>query len=156
MKVQSSASVADLSAMSGGDSDSVDDTLREESSSHDARNFVNRPRQRKRNRTFHDVIMTDNEAVEQENTAQMKRTNQQMVVYLFFCVVIVVAWLLGIYGYSFFWIFGLLGAAFWVWYRKATMLLEHALREKEVVLMRRRNLRQSETAEWLNFILNRW
>ena len=140
-----------------GDSINVDETLLEESSSsHDATATDSRARHRKRTRTFRDVIMTSDDAVDEENAAQMKRTNQQMVVYLFFCFVIIASWLLGMYGFSFFWIFLLLGAAFWVWYRKATSLLEQALKEKEVVLMRRRNLRQSETAEWLNFILNRW
>ena len=111
-------------------------------------------RRRKRYRTASNM-MTDEEA-EIEKRARTDRMNKQLMVYLVVSVVIVSSWLLGSFGFSFIWIFPLLFATFWLWYKKVTNILETALREKETLLLRRRNLRQSESAEWLNFLLNRW
>ena len=94
--------------------------------------------------------------IEQDKQDLNQRTNQQMLVYLLVACVIISAWALGTLGCSFIWIFCLLFVTFWIWYKKVTSIVEKALRKKETLLLRRRNLRQSETAEWLNFILNRW
>ena len=109
-------------------------------------------RRRKRGRK---ITMSEAE-IEQDKQDLNQRTNQQMLVYLLVACVIIGAWALGTLGCSFIWIFCLLFVTFWIWYKKVTSIVEKALRKKETLLLRRRNLRQSETAEWLNFILNRW
>lgn len=91
-----------------------------------------------------------------EKKAKAERENQQLVVYLFICLMLILSWLLGTFKISFFWVFGLIGLTFAVWWNKAMSLLEKHLRQQELILHRRRALRQSETTEWFNFLINRW
>ena len=79
-----------------------------------------------------------------------------MFIYLFVALSIILAWLLGAWGASFAWPFGLVVAVFVVWRGKVLALTAAFLRDKELEVHRRRALRQSETAEWLNFVINRW
>jgi len=43
-----------------------------------------------------------------------------------------------------------------VWYRKNCRIIDDRVREAEIKVHRRKALRDEETAEWLNFVLNRW
>ena len=102
------------------------------------------------------AVLHDGAETQEERKAKSERENQQLLVYLFVCVMLLVAWLLGSCGASFFWVFFLIALTFAVWWNKVMGLLDRHLREQELVLHRRRALRQSETSEWLNFIINRW
>ncbi|XP_035679884.1 uncharacterized protein PYUK71.03c-like isoform X8 [Branchiostoma floridae] len=84
------------------------------------------------------------------------RQTQQLLVCVFTCCVVVAAWLLGSMGVSVAWLGGLCLLLLLVWRGKVQQIVEEAVREEELRVHRKRALRQSETAEWLNFILNRW
>ncbi len=98
----------------------------------------------------------DAEEEELNKSAQVSRENQQLAVYLFVCVITILAWILGTLDFSFVWIFLLIVVTFMIWWGKLMKLVEDHIKWKELVVHRRRALRQSETAEWLNFVLNRW
>lgn len=85
-----------------------------------------------------------------------RRENEQLHVYLFVVVALVASWLLGVYQFSFFWVFIVIFLTFVVWKSKALSVMERFLRQCELHLHRRRVLSQHETAEWLNFVINRW
>ncbi|KAI8515039.1 hypothetical protein Bbelb_076300 [Branchiostoma belcheri] len=84
------------------------------------------------------------------------RQTQQLLVCVFTCGVVAAAWLLGSMGVSVAWLVGLCLLLLLVWRGKVQQIVEEAVREEELRVHRKRALRQSETAEWLNFILNRW
>ena len=69
---------------------------------------------------------------------------------------IAASWTLGVTGFSFIWVFLLIVITFTVWWSKVMTMTERHVRMKEMVMHRKRALRQSETAEWLNFFINRW
>jgi Ca2+-dependent lipid-binding protein len=93
---------------------------------------------------------------EDEKRAQSDCENQQMLIYLFVSLMLIGCWILGLLGASFFWVFGVMVLTFAVWRSKVMVLLERQLKQQELMVHRRRALRQSETTEWLNFIINRW
>jgi Ca2+-dependent lipid-binding protein len=93
---------------------------------------------------------------EQDKEAQAARENQQIIIYLFVCLIIIVAWLLGCWQVSFLWIFLLVLLTFVVWWGKVLYLTEEHIKSREIQIHRKRALRQCETAEWVNFVLNRW
>jgi len=92
----------------------------------------------------------------EDKQALTRRQNQQIIVYLFVAASIISAWFLGSWGFSFLWVFGVVALVFIVWKGKVLVLTEQFLKVKEIEVHRRRALRQSETTEWLNFIINRW
>lgn len=93
---------------------------------------------------------------DEEKTLRKDRENSQMKVYILIAFVINLSWLLGWLGFSFLWIFALVFLTFVVWYTKVMTIVELYIKEREISLHRKRALRQNESAEWLNFILNRW
>ncbi|XP_078674088.1 uncharacterized protein LOC144912546 isoform X3 [Branchiostoma floridae x Branchiostoma belcheri] len=93
---------------------------------------------------------------EQLTLEQGWRQTQQLLVCVFTCGVVAAAWLLGSMGVSVAWLVGLCLLLLLVWRGKVQQIVEEAVREEELRVHRKRALRQSETAEWLNFILNRW
>ena len=95
-------------------------------------------------------------AMEHERLAKASRENQQILIYLFVVTVIAMAWVLGMLGCSFLWIFGLIALTFLVWWGKVLHLTEEHVKYQELLLHRKRALRHNETAEWFNFVLNRW
>ncbi|XP_066279922.1 uncharacterized protein [Branchiostoma lanceolatum] len=84
------------------------------------------------------------------------RQTQQLLVCVFTCGVVMAAWVLGSMGVSVAWLIGLCLLLLLVWRGKVQQIVEEAVKEEELRVHRKRALRQSETAEWLNFILNRW
>jgi Ca2+-dependent lipid-binding protein len=91
-----------------------------------------------------------------EQRMLQKRQNEQMLIYLFICLAIVLAWMLGTWQFSFVWVFGIALFTLVTWRFKVMTLIEKNIQYYETILHRRRRLRQSETAEWLNFLVNRW
>lgn len=83
-------------------------------------------------------------------------TNQLVVMYLFVAVVVVSSWGLGTMSFSFQWVFLLLALLFMIWKVRLSALIRKKLHIEESNIHRKRALRQSETAEWLNFAVNRW
>lgn len=94
--------------------------------------------------------------LEQEKQAKAIRENQQILLYIFVSGVIATSWILGYMEFSFLWSFILIVFTFLVWWGKVITLSEEHLKYHETLLHRKRALRDSETTEWLNFIINRW
>lgn len=94
--------------------------------------------------------------MEYDKQAKATRENQQLVVYIFVSFIIALAWIMGTFELSFIWVFMLIVLVFAVWWGKVMTMTEKHIKLKEMIMHRKRALRQSETAEWLNFIINRW
>lgn len=77
-------------------------------------------------------------------------------VYILVCAVISGSWAVGYFQHSFLWVFLLICSLFILWKTKLTNIVQNRLYQEEIRIHRKRALRQSETAEWLNFIINRW
>lgn len=88
--------------------------------------------------------------------ARKEREDTQLRLSLFVCAVIVLTWFLGAFGFSFVWVVFIIPLIFTVWYRKNCRVLDGRVREAEIKVHRRKALRDEETVEWLNFVLNRW
>lgn len=82
--------------------------------------------------------------------------NQLYYLYIFVAFIVSSSWLLGAFGFSFLWVFLLSAILFTVWKTQVTQLVRRHLQLEEVIVHRKRALRNSETTEWLNFIINRW
>ncbi|XP_041353742.1 tricalbin-3-like isoform X2 [Gigantopelta aegis] len=76
--------------------------------------------------------------------------------YLLVAGVVALAWALGYFGFSSLWIFFLVSSLFVIWKSQTSKIIKKHLDYEEAALHRKRALRQSETVEWLNFLLNRW
>ena len=93
---------------------------------------------------------------EQEKLAKTARENQQIILYIFVSAIIAVAYVLGSMEFTFIWVFLLITLTFVVWWGKVLHLTEEHVKYHEQLVHRRRALRHMETAEWLNFVVNRW
>lgn len=69
---------------------------------------------------------------------------------------VVTAWLLGRLGCGLFWMVPFLVFIFSWWNRTSSEILETTVRLAEIESHRMKAFKNAETAEWLNFIVNRW
>ncbi|KAK7104209.1 hypothetical protein V1264_018965 [Littorina saxatilis] len=76
--------------------------------------------------------------------------------YLLVAAAVSSSWLIGFFEFSFVWAFLLIAGLFLIWKAKISKIIKQHLNLEESALYRRRAFRQNETAEWLNFLLNRW
>lgn len=79
-----------------------------------------------------------------------------MGLYIIVSFLLALSWLLGTVECSFLWIFGIIFCLFIVWQTRLRNIVERNLDWHKEHFQRKRALRQEETAEWLNFIINRW
>lgn len=100
--------------------------------------------------------MADSSPEALEAEAKKERDAIQLRLSLFVCAVVVLTWFLGAYDFSLVWAGFIIPLIFTVWYRKNCRILDARVREAEIKVHRRKALRDEETAEWLNFVLNRW
>lgn len=91
-----------------------------------------------------------------EVVAPKSAVNQLMGLYVIVALLLSLSWLLGSMSFSFLWIYGIIFGLFIVWKTRLQTLLERTLDWHKEHHNRKRALRQEETAEWLNFIINRW
>lgn len=82
--------------------------------------------------------------------------NQLFGLYLIVAFMLSLSWLLGTLSYSFLWIFAIIFGLFIVWRTRLKDLVDRNLEWHTQHYHRKRALRQEETAEWLNFVINRW
>lgn len=69
---------------------------------------------------------------------------------------VLLSWFIGASGLSIAWLV-LLGAVIVaVWSSSLVQLIDEAKNEEIIRIRRRRALLRNETAEWLNFLFNRW
>lgn len=71
-------------------------------------------------------------------------------------VFIFLAWLLGRLAFGVFWLLALIILVVIWWRSKISWLLELVCKDADVEARRDRAFQDTETVEWLNFILNRW
>jgi Ca2+-dependent lipid-binding protein len=88
--------------------------------------------------------------------APKSAVNQLMGLYIIVAFLLALSWFLGSMSCSFLWIFGIIFGLFIVWRTRLQEILERTLDWHKEHHNRKRALRQEETAEWLNFIINRW
>lgn len=93
---------------------------------------------------------------EAEMSGNADTISQLMGLYFLVVVVILTAWALGCFQMAFYWTFLLCGFIFVVWRTKLRQILRNKIFAVECLIHRKRALRQNESSEWLNFILNRW
>lgn len=89
--------------------------------------------------------------------AQKSQRNAQLSWMLIFVAVSVVcSWILGTTGLSLAWLLLLLTLVVAVWKTSVVRLVEAAVKYETLRVRRKRALSYDETAEWFNFLLNRW
>ena len=69
---------------------------------------------------------------------------------------VVFAWIFGRLGFGVVWLAPFLVLVFSWWNRTSSEVLETATRLADIQAQRERAFKNTETAEWLNFIVNRW
>lgn len=85
-----------------------------------------------------------------------KAVTSFMGMYLIVAFVVAFSWLLGYFDFSFLWVFISIASLFIIWKAKIGKVIAQHLSNEEATLYRKRAFRQNETAEWFNFLLNRW
>ncbi|PFX19516.1 Synaptotagmin-4 [Stylophora pistillata] len=91
-----------------------------------------------------------------EGKQAISRANQHQKLVISVLLFTIIAWLVGKADISIFWIFTLaLWILFW-WNNAAAQVIDSAVKEAEIDKRRQKALSNGETAEWLNFLINRW
>ncbi|XP_061173076.1 uncharacterized protein LOC133182305 isoform X2 [Saccostrea echinata] len=93
---------------------------------------------------------------EAEKSGNADTISQLMGLYFVVVLAISTSWVLGTLQMAFYWTFLLFGVIFVVWRTKLRQILRNKIFAVECLIHRKRALRQDESSEWLNFILNRW
>lgn len=93
---------------------------------------------------------------ELEAAARKERESTQLKLSFFVVGAVSLSWFFGTFGFSYMWCMLIILFVFTVYYRKNCRILEAKVREAEIKVHRKKALRDEETAEWLNFIINRW
>lgn len=93
---------------------------------------------------------------EAEKSGYANTISQLLGIYFLVVFAISTAWVLGTFQMAFYWTFLLSGIIFVVWRTKLRQILRNKIFAVECLIHRKRALRQNESSEWLNFILNRW
>ncbi|KXJ28222.1 tricalbin-1 [Exaiptasia diaphana] len=93
---------------------------------------------------------------EKEAKERRERQDTQFRLALFAIGLLSLAWFLGAFGFSYLWCVFLIPLYFTVFYRKNSRIIEGRVKEAEIYVHQKKALRDEETTEWLNFILNRW
>ncbi|KAJ4435224.1 hypothetical protein ANN_23802 [Periplaneta americana] len=86
----------------------------------------------------------------------LQRDAQLSWTLIFVAASVVCSWLLGTTGLSMAWLLLLLALVAAVWKASLVRLVEAAINYETLRVRRRRALSQDETAEWFNFLVNRW
>lgn len=93
---------------------------------------------------------------EAEKSGNANTISQLLGIYFLVVLAISTAWVLGTFQMAFYWTFLLSGIIFVIWRTKLRQILRNKIFALECLIHRKRALRQNESSEWLNFILNRW
>lgn len=94
-----------------------------------------------------------------EIESRKERQRSQLLLSVFLVAVVLIAWALGKFATISISSFGcllLIIFVFNVWHRKSNHLLEQKIKAEKLRVHQKKALRSEETAEWFNFILNKW
>ncbi|ESP01611.1 hypothetical protein LOTGIDRAFT_172554 [Lottia gigantea] len=97
-----------------------------------------------------------NREIDAKDLKTRKEVTNLMGMYLLVAGAVTISWVLGYLEFSFLWVFMLSASLFVVWKTKIGNIIRRHLDFEEDNLHRKRALRQSESVEWFNFLLNRW
>lgn len=86
----------------------------------------------------------------------LQRDTQLSWMLIFVAVSVVCSWIVGTTGLSLAWLLLLLALVVAVWKTSLMRLVEAAVNYETLRVRRKRALSHNETAEWFNFLLNRW
>lgn len=103
-----------------------------------------------------DLTNALSEDIQEDLKRKIKRQSQLSWNQWFVALTIVIAWLFGFFGFSIAWALLLIISVHIVWWGSLSRLIEESLAYEKRQLQRRKALSNEETAEWFNFILNRW
>lgn len=92
----------------------------------------------------------------EENQRTLHRANQQQSLVKALLVTTIVAWALGKYDSGTVWIIALLVWVYLWWKNSTSRIIDLAAKEAEIETRRRQAMSNAETAEWVNFLINRW
>lgn len=92
----------------------------------------------------------------EEQRRREHRADQHQRLIISMLIFTIIAWLLGKTDVSVLWIFFLLAWIFFWWKNTATKVIDLAAKQAEIDKRREKALSNAETAEWLNFVINRW
>ena len=92
----------------------------------------------------------------EEQRRRQYRADQHQRLLLSMLTFTVIAWLLGKIDVSILWIIFLLAWIFFWWKNTATKVIDLAAKQAEIDKRREKALSNAETAEWFNFMINRW
>lgn len=106
--------------------------------------------------TYGENSTESKQSLQSEQGRTPTRKNQQQRLIISLVLFTVLAWVLGRCEAGFLWIFLLLVWMLLWWNNNAARIIELAAEEVENDLRRKKAQTNSETAEWLNFLLNRW
>ena len=116
--------------------------------------------QRKEEGDINDNDAEKYESKQLSDAEQERRTlhhsNQLQRLIISLLIFTIIAWLFGWYDVSLVWVFALLAWIFLWWKNTVTRVIDLAAKEAEIDKRRQRALCSAETAEWLNFLINRW
>uniref|UniRef100_A0A0B7ARF5 Uncharacterized protein n=1 Tax=Arion vulgaris TaxID=1028688 RepID=A0A0B7ARF5_9EUPU len=101
-----------------------------------------------------DIVSAEYRKAQTEES--QKAVTSFMGMYLIVSFIVAFAWLLGYFDFSFLWVFISIASLFIIWKAKIGKIIAQHLSNEEATLYRKRAFRQNETAEWFNFLLNRW
>ncbi|XP_064636611.1 uncharacterized protein LOC135493308 [Lineus longissimus] len=87
---------------------------------------------------------------------KQQREFHLLIIYLFVIATVSIAYVIGYFKWSFGWLMPPFIVMLCVWRFKMFRIVEDHLTQEHVRVHRKRALRGSETAEWMNFIMNRW
>ncbi|XP_074652176.1 uncharacterized protein LOC141906731 isoform X3 [Tubulanus polymorphus] len=117
---------------------------------------TNKPKLRRQGSSVDQAITVKNVDVDTFWSKRCARENHLLYLYMFVISAVSLAWVVGLWGLSFAWLLIVFVIMFAVWRTKVTQLIDQHLYNEHLLVHRKRAMRGSETAEWLNFIISRW
>ena len=76
--------------------------------------------------------------------------------YLIVALMLALSWILGTFSFSFLYVFAIIFGLFCFWITHLKNTFNRIIESHKTYFLRKKALRQEETAEWFNFIINRW
>ena len=109
------------------------------------------------------MIWSENEIISlkmalKDSNSQPPKTLVAHMLGLYFIIafMLCLSWILGTFSFSFLWVFTIIFGLFMFWISYLQNTFNKIIDSHKTFFLRKKALRQEETAEWLNFIINRW
>lgn len=103
-----------------------------------------------------DDPMHSDEDLEDASVKNSVRRTQLATNHAFVASTILMAWFLGAFGFSVAWVLILIASIHVLWWSSVVRLIEESIQYERLKVRRQKAVQHDESAEWLNFIVNRW